>query len=97
RWPGRFSDMALWCGAIVPDVVDGIGSFVLRGHFQQWLGHTLLGATVIGVPAGLLLTAFVRRVARWSSRMQGGAVRRTLHRVGVWTCAVDNAATVADG
>jgi hypothetical protein len=92
-WPGRFSVLALWCGALVPDVVDGIESVAHRGHFQQWLGHTLLGATVLGVPAGLLLTALVRRAARRGD----ASPLRWLRRAGTWTCRADNGSRAAPG
>src|SRR5262252_2027095 len=81
RWPGRFAVLALWVGALVPDVVDGTENIARRGRFEQWLGHSLLGATLVGVPLGLALTAAVRRAARRLASLRprgrlGGALRR---------------------
>lgn len=67
-WPDRFAILALWCGAAAPDAIDGIRC-VLRGStFHQGFGHSLLGATVLGVPIGLALAAGLRALARRSAR-----------------------------
>jgi membrane-bound metal-dependent hydrolase YbcI (DUF457 family) len=91
RWPDRFSIHALWVGAIVPDVIDGTENIVHRGHFQQWIGHSLLGALLVGVPVGLLLTAALRGAARRCARLRGSGV---LARTSAWAAgfllAVDN-------
>ena len=93
RWPASFSVLALWVGAIVPDVVDGAENIAVRGRFEQWIGHTLLGATVVGVPVGLLLTAAGRRAARRSAPATGGGpTLRALHRLAGWIRAIDNGA-----
>ena len=62
RWPQHFSVVALWVGAIVPDVIDGAASIALRGHPGQWMGHSILGLFAFSVPVGLVLTALVRRL-----------------------------------
>jgi len=64
RWPAGIAVLGLWVGAIVPDLVDGTENLIVRGRFEQWIGHSLLGATVVGVPVGLALTALLRRAAR---------------------------------
>ncbi|MFO0549783.1 MAG: DUF4184 family protein [Polyangiaceae bacterium] len=63
RWfPERWSPTALWIGAMVPDVVDGLAD-LSRGHLGQWMGHSILGTFAFDVPAGLLLTLLVRTIA----------------------------------
>jgi hypothetical protein len=90
RWPGRFAVLALWVGALVPDVVDGTENVAVRGRFEQWLGHSLLGATLVGVPVGLALTAALRRVARRLARVRArGRVSATLQRAAAFALAVD--------
>lgn len=76
RWPQRFSVLALWAGALAPDVVDGIVNMVRRGTLGQAMAHSLLGCLVLDVPAGLALTWLVRAVARARS----GAVARWIVR-----------------
>ena len=63
RWPGRFDIAALCVGAAMPDVVDGLIGIV-RGHFGQGFGHSLLGMIVVCIPAGLLIRKSLCRVAR---------------------------------
>jgi hypothetical protein len=91
RWPERFSIQALWVGALVPDVIDGIENFAVGGPFHQWLGHSLFGATFVGVPLGLLLTAVLRRCA---TRLARPGARRMLaratSRAAAFLVAVDN-------
>ena len=95
-WPNRFSLLALWVGALVPDVVDGFENIAIRGHFQQWIGHTLIGASTIGVAVGLALTGVVRRSARRLASLQGdGAIRDSVRRIAKWTLVVDNPARTA--
>ena len=90
NWPDRFSVLGLWVGAIVPDVVDGFENIAVRGYFQQWIGHSLIGASAIGVPVGLVLTWVVRRSARGFATTRGsGTVRDTVRRVATWIRAVD--------
>jgi hypothetical protein len=78
-WPARFSVLALWVGAIVPDVIDGSSGLALRRHLGQWIGHSLLGLLVLAVPIGLPLTWLVRHAARRSPK-----------RIASWIRAVDN-------
>ena len=87
NWPNRFSVLGLWVGAIVPDVVDGMENIAVRGYFQQWIGHSLIGASAIGVPVGLALTWIVRRSARRFATARGSG---TVRRVATWILAVDN-------
>jgi hypothetical protein len=91
-WPDRFSVLALWVGAVTPDVVDGVASPALRGRLGQWVGHSVLGLFVVCVPIGLGLTELLRRGARRAAAVRpGGRGRDALRRIGSWTCAVDNA------
>jgi hypothetical protein len=62
RWPQRFSVVALWIGALVPDVIDGVTSIALRGRPGQWMGHSFVGLFAFCVPTGLALTFLARRV-----------------------------------
>ena len=80
-WPDRFNVLALWVGTVVPDVVDGFENIAIRGQFQQWIGHSLVGATAVGVPVGLLLTSGVRVSTRRIVNMpHSGRVRGTGRR-----------------
>ena len=89
-WPVHFSVLALWVGTVVPDVVDGFLSIAIRGHFQQWIGHSLVGATAVGVPVGLVLTLAVRLSTRRLANMpHAGRFRNTVQRVATWLRAVD--------
>lgn len=54
RWPTLFDVPALFIGAAMPDVIDGlIGAF--RGHLGQGLGHSLIALPLLCVPGGLAL------------------------------------------
>lgn len=90
RWPGSFSILGLWVGAIAPDLVDGTLSIALRGHPGQWMAHSILGLLALAVPIGLPLTWLVRRAARACASISGAGVRSWLRWLGVWTCGVDN-------
>jgi len=90
-WPGRWSILALWAGALAPDVVDGAASLAVRGRFGQWFGHSLVGATLVGVPLALALTAALRRGAR---RLAGGEGLR--HRIARRIAALDGPGRLRD-
>lgn len=80
RWPGRWSPGALWIGAMVPDVIDGVADLT-RGHLGQWMGHSLLGTFAFDVPAGVLLALALRRLVRRaaeSPRARIGRLARAL-------------------
>lgn len=90
-WPNRFSVLGLWVGALVPDVIDGLESIAVRGHFQQSIGHSLLGATIVGVPLGLVLTWALRcGMQRLVKLDHTGRFPEVLGRAGRWTRSVDN-------
>ncbi len=91
-WPGRFSVIALWIGAIVPDVVDGATSIALRGRPGQWMGHSIIGLFALCVPVGLGLTTLTRRIViRLSSpgERQGDRGMRLASRIASWALAID--------
>ena len=67
-WPRRFDVLALWSGALAPDLVDGVASLVLRGHFGHWFGHSLLGCVTVDLGVAL---ALARLVASDSARRAG--------------------------
>lgn len=54
RWPGVFDVPAMFIGAAMPDVVDGIIG-VARGHFGQGVGHSLIAIPLLCIPGGLVL------------------------------------------
>jgi len=87
RWPDRFSVLGLWVGAIVPDIIDGVASLVLRGHPGQWFAHSILGLLVVCAPIGIPLTWLVRAIARALAE----STRSTVRRLGRWITSVDNA------
>src|SRR5262249_22248589 len=93
RWPGRFAVLALWVGALVPDVVDGTENIARRGRFEQWLGPSLLGAALGGGPPGRAPAAAVGRPAgRPAAVAPRGPPRRlgrTLRRAAAFALAVD--------
>ena len=80
RWPHKFNIVALCIGAGMPDAVDGAAGILINGHLGQWYGHTLWGAHIISVPAGLLLMAFTLFLARRFAQSQ----REKLNRIGDW-------------
>jgi hypothetical protein len=68
HWPERFDVLALYVGAAVPDVIDGLaGPF--KGGLGQWIGHSLVGLFALCVPVGLLLTWALRRSGPWVQRV----------------------------
>ena len=76
---------------MVPDVIDGLESIAVRGYFQQSIGHPLLGATIVGVPLGLVLTWALRcGMQRLVKLDHTGGFPKVLGRVGRWTRSVDN-------
>jgi hypothetical protein len=62
RWPHLFDIPALFIGAAMPDVVDGVIG-VNRGHFGQALGHSLIALPLLCIPGGLLLWWLAHRLA----------------------------------
>src|SRR5436190_23821437 len=54
-WPRRFDVLALWSGALAPDLFDGVTSLVLRGRFGHWFGHSLLGCVTVDLAVALVL------------------------------------------
>jgi len=92
-WPERFSILALWVGALVPDVIDGLENIVVRGEFRQWVGHSLLGASLVGVPVALVLTHLLRRaIRRIGLRRSRDRRRGWPKRLALWLALHDNAA-----
>lgn len=63
RWPGLFDVPALFIGAAMPDVVDGIIG-ATRGHLGQGLGHSLIALPLLCVPGGLVLWWLARIAGR---------------------------------
>jgi membrane-bound metal-dependent hydrolase YbcI (DUF457 family) len=49
---------------MMPDLIDGPVSYVVRGHLGQWGAHSLVGAVVADVPVTLLVVFVVRVVRR---------------------------------
>jgi hypothetical protein len=91
-WPDRFSILPLWIGALVPDVIDGTENIVFRGEFRQWIGHSLLGASLLGVPVTLVLTQALRRAIRWAGlRRTSSAPGRWTKQLALWLASQDNA------
>lgn len=82
RWPHVFDAPALFVGAAMPDLVDGVIS-VFCGYAGQGLGHSLLGLILFGVPGGLLLWALMHAVARHLS-----PTRRTNVLARAWDTAL---------
>lgn len=82
RWPGRFDVRALCVGAAMPDIVDAL-LVVVRGRFGQGLGHSLLGAVVLGIPLGLLLWIGLHRAVRRLVPRSGDAVADRLWNAGL--------------
>ncbi len=70
--PAWFDIPALFIGAAMPDVIDGIiGAF--RGHLGQGLGHSLIALPLLCIPGGLLLWWFAGTVSRtWSPWKRSG-------------------------
>ena len=62
RWPHLFDAPALFIGAAMPDVVDGVIG-VLTGRLAQGWGHSLFALPLLCVPGGLLLWWLSRRAA----------------------------------
>jgi hypothetical protein len=85
RWPGRFGVLALWVGAIAPDVIDAVVSLAWRGHFGQFVGHSLIGQPFVALPGGYVLLAVLRRSAHAAAHTSGWR-----HRLGAWLAAVDD-------
>lgn len=88
RWPTRFAVIPLWVGAVVPDLIDGVAGFLVRGHLGQWAAHSILGLFVLSVPIGVALAWGVRIALRRVARRDGAAETR-LGRLAAWTLAVD--------
>lgn len=63
RWPGLFDVPALFIGAAMPDVVDGIIG-AARGHLGQGLGHSLIALPLFCLPGGLVLWWLARVACR---------------------------------
>jgi hypothetical protein len=81
--PARVSVLALWCGALAPDVVDGVASTLARGRPGQWLGHSLIGLFVVSTPVAIAMTWIVRALARGRlAQARGGSrVSRVAARI----------------
>ena len=79
-------------GAISPDVIDGTENVAVRGQFEQWIGHTLIGATAVGMPgrAHTHRLASARGTPRLAQPDGGGRLLLTLRRVTNWLHTVDN-------
>ena len=63
RWPGFFDVPAMFIGAAMPDVVDGIIGLT-RGHFGQGVGHSLIAIPLLCIPGGLLIWAVALLASR---------------------------------
>lgn len=68
RWPHVFDAPALFVGAAMPDVVEGV-SIVFRGYSGQGIGHSLIGLVLFAIPGGLLLWLLIHATARRLSPM----------------------------
>lgn len=63
RWPDVFDAPALFIGAAMPDVVDGLMG-LYHGVFGQRIGHTLAGLPLFSIPGGLVLWFLAHYLAR---------------------------------
>ena len=70
RWPGFFDVPAMFIGAAMPDVVDGVIG-AMRGHFGQGVGHSLIALPLLCIPGGLLLWIFALLASRPLGMSQG--------------------------
>ncbi len=78
--------LALWVGAIVPDIIDGVASAAMRGHLGQWAGRSLVGLFAFCVPVGVPLTFLLRAMIEAPTSRNGET--RFMRLVG-WLRAVD--------
>ncbi len=64
RWPDSLDALALSVGAAMPDITDSILSFPIKGYFQQWYGHALIGIFTLDLAGGLFLTWLIAIFAK---------------------------------
>ncbi|MBI5953738.1 MAG: DUF4184 family protein [Chloroflexi bacterium] len=90
KWPAYFDVIALSVGAAMPDLIDITLGFLSIGYFKQWYAHSLIGAAVVDIPGGLMLTwlvtAIVARLSKNQAVAHNGHGWRT--RPGVWSFSV---------
>ena len=68
RWPHAFDIPALFVGAAMPDVIDGLGA-IGRGHFGQNIGHSLIAVPFLCLPVGLAIWFLLHFGARVLGRV----------------------------
>ncbi len=86
RWPNRFDALALSIGATMPDLVDSALGFTFSGYFRQGYGHSLIGATLLDFPAGLLLTYLLALLGARYLRTQDKTAGHNRHtRFDLWS------------
>lgn len=88
RWPKRFDMIALSVGAAMPDITDAVMGFGINGYFKQWYGHSLMGALVLGIPGGLVLTWIVTVLAVHLLKTDATSEWRTRRRLWVFSVTV---------
>ena len=90
KWPAYFDVIALSVGAAMPDLIDITLGFLSIGYFKQWYAHSLVGAAVVDIPGGLVLTWLVTAIAARLSKNQ--TVTHDRHgwrtRLGLWSFSV---------
>lgn len=82
RWPHRFDMPALFVGAAMPDVVDGLVG-VYRGHLGHGIGHSLIGLVFLCIPLGLVMWFGLHALERLSPVPAGSNIVFRTWRHGV--------------
>lgn len=82
RWPAAFDIPALFVGAAMPDVIDGL-SAIGRGHFGQDIGHSLVGLPFLCVPVGLAIWFLLHFGARLLGRVNASGFLARLWNLGI--------------
>lgn len=91
KWPAYFDVIALSVGAAMPDLIDITLGFLSIGYFKQWYAHSLMGAALLDIPGGLMLTWLVSAiVVRWSKNQATTArkICRWRTMFGLWSFSV---------
>ena len=74
--PELFDVPAMFIGAAMPDVIDGIIG-AGRGHLGQGLGHSLIALPLLCIPLGLVFWWITRKVAcHWTLSKHNGFLAR---------------------
>lgn len=88
RWPDRFDVIALSVGAAMPDLTDISLGFIVNGYFKQWIAHSLIGAVLLDIPGGLLLTWLAAILAARFFKKTAVSQNRWRTTFGLWNFSV---------